>query len=199
MQEEGITPDAITFDALIDVTEEMGGTATAWWSRRRNRATCDARMSSVCSTCTASRRRDGGRASLRLRRMRSRVGALDARRRGQGTRAIWIKRRCRRVNRAHAVQIAISIRIQVVTGWKHSTVFGHSPVKERVVALWGTQLPFDVPDHNIGCVGGARGSARVVSQDELLSLVRFLGEQGGAAEEFQPQSAGLKANDPTEQ
>jgi hypothetical protein len=69
-------------------------------------------------------------------------------------------------------------QIQVVTGWgKHSTVFGYSPVKERVLALLsGLNSPFIVPEYNIGCVVAERGDVRAwLVRDELLSLVRFLG------------------------
>ena len=87
-------------------------------------------------------------------------------------------------------------QIQVVTGWgKHSTVFGHSPVKERVLALLGgLNSPFDVPDHNIGCVVADRGDVRAwLVRDELLSLVRFLGGNRDALKRnFNPKSAGIK-------
>ena len=210
MQEEGITPDAITFDALIDVTEEMGqwDRATAWLEQAQEQG--HLRCEDELGVLDLHRIRSAGTAQtvLRwwLRRMRSRALApLDAAAAGRGTRAILDKASGAAVSTAPMpVQIRdLPPQIQVVTGWgKHSTVFGHSPVKERVVALLGgLNSPFDVPDHNIGCVVAERGEVRAwLVRDELLSLVRFLGGNKEALRRnFNPKSAGLKANDPTEQ
>uniref|UniRef100_A0A7S0T1H9 Uncharacterized protein n=1 Tax=Mantoniella antarctica TaxID=81844 RepID=A0A7S0T1H9_9CHLO len=86
-------------------------------------------------------------------------------------------------------------QIQVVTGWgKHSTVFGYSPVKERVIALLGgLNSPFDVPEHNIGCVVAEKREVRAwLVRDELLSLVRFLGGNKDALRRnFNPRGVGL--------
>lgn len=209
MQEEGITPDAITFDALIDVTEEMGqwDRATAWLEQAQEQG--HLRCEDELGVLDLHRIRSAGTAQtvLRwwLRRMRSRALApLDAAAAGRGTRAILDKASGAAGSSAPMpVQIRdLPPQIQVVTGWgKHSTVFGHSPVKERVVALLGgLNSPFDVPDHNIGCVVAERGEVRAwLVRDELLSLVRFLGGNKDALRRnFNPKSAGLKVNDPTE-
>ena len=128
--------------------------------------------------------------------MRSRALApLDVRAAGQGTRIILesatrgatVSRKSKNVRTCSAslseADIPLQIRdlpdqIQVVTGWgKHSTVFGYSPVKERVLALLGgLNSPFIVPEYNIGCVVAERGEVRAwLVRGELLSLVRFLG------------------------
>ena len=203
MQEEGIAPDAITFDALIDVTEEMGqwDRATAWLEQAQEQG--HLRCEDELGVLDLHRIRSAGTAQtvLRwwLRRMRSRALApLDAAAAGRGTRAILDKASGAAVSTAPMpVQIRdLPPQIQVVTGWgKHSTVFGHSPVKERVVALLGgLNSPFDVPDHNIGCVVAERGEVRAwLVRDELLSLVRFLGGNKEALRSnFNPKSAGLK-------
>ena len=79
-------------------------------------------------------------------------------------------------------------------------MFGHSPVKERVVALLGgSTRPSTSPIITSGASWRSEGSARVVVRDELLSLVRFLGGNKDALRRnFNPKSAGLKVNDPTE-
>ena len=214
MQEEGIAPDAITFDALIDVTEETGqwDRATAWLEQAQERGFL--RCEDELGVLDLHRIRSAGTAQtvLRwwLRRMRGRALApLDAAAAGRGTRAILETAGAKVGGRGekgvqktngNASSIPVQIRdlppqIQVVTGWgKHSTVFGHSPVKERVVALLGgLNSPFDVPDHNIGCVVADRGEVRAwLVRDELLSLVRFLGGNRDALKRnFNPKSAGL--------
>ena len=55
--------------------------------------------------------------------------------------------------------------------------------------------PFDVPDHNIGCVVADRGDVRAwLVRDELLSLVRFLGGNRDALKRnFRPEERGHQA------
>lgn len=207
MQEEGIAPDAITFDALIDVAEETGqwDRATAWLEQAQEEG--HLRCEDELGVLDLHRIRSAGTAQtvLRwwLRRMRARALApLDAAAAGRGTRAILEKTAGVASGSNGAVaSLPAQIRdlpeqIQVVTGWgKHSTVFGHSPVKERVLALLGgLNSPFDVPDHNIGCVVADRGDVRAwLVRDELLSLVRFLGGNRDALKRnFNPKSAGIK-------
>lgn len=200
MQEEGIAPDALTFDALINVCEEMGqwDRATAWLEHAQEQG--HLRCEDELGVLDLHRIRSAGTAQtvLRwwLRRMRSRALApLDVRAAGQGTRIILesatrgatVSRKSNNVRTCSAslseADIPLQIRdlpdqIQVVTGWgKHSTVFGYSPVKERVLALLGgLNSPFIVPEYNIGCVVAERGEVRAwLVRDELLSLVRFLG------------------------
>jgi pentatricopeptide repeat protein len=196
MQEEGITPDALTFDALINVCEEMGqwDRATAWLEQAQEQG--HFRCEDELGVLDLHRIRSAGTAQtvLRwwLRRMRSRALApLDMRAAGQGTRIILENatmgnsRKNRRTHDAFLLDANIPLQIrdlpdqiQVVTGWgKHSTVFGYSPVKERVLALLsGLNSPFIVPEYNIGCVVAERGDVRAwLVRDELLSLVRFLG------------------------
>ena len=200
MQEEGIAPDALTFDALINVCEEMGqwDRATAWLEHAQEQG--HLRCEDELGVLDLHRIRSAGTAQtvLRwwLRRMRSRALApLDVRAAGQGTRIILesatrgatVSRKSKNVRTCSAslseADIPLQIRdlpdqIQVVTGWgKHSTVFGYSPVKERVLALLGgLNSPFIVPEYNIGCVVAERGEVRAwLVRDELLSLVRFLG------------------------
>jgi pentatricopeptide repeat protein len=207
MQEEGIAPDAITFDALIDVAEETGqwDRATAWLEQAQEEG--HLRCEDELGVLDLHRIRSAGTAQtvLRwwLRRMRARALApLDAAAAGRGTRAILEKTAgvasgSNGTNASLPAQIRdLPEQIQVVTGWgKHSTVFGHSPVKERVLALLGgLNSPFDVPDHNIGCVVADRGDVRAwLVRDELLSLVRFLGGNRDALKRnFNPKSAGIK-------
>ena len=203
MQEEGIAPDAITFDALIDVAEETGqwDRATAWLEQAQEEG--HLRCEDELGVLDLHRIRSAGTAQtvLRwwLRRMRARALApLDAAAAGRGTRAI-LEKTAGVTNGKNAIPAQIRDlpeQIQVVTGWgKHSTVYGHSPVKERVLALLGgLNSPFDVPDHNIGCVVADRGDVRAwLVRDELLSLVRFLGGNRDALKRnFNPKSAGLK-------
>ena len=211
MQEEGIAPDALTFDALIDVCEEMGqwDRATAWLEQAQEQG--HLRCEDELGVLDLHRIRSAGTAQtvLRwwLRRMRSRALApLDVRAAGQGTRAILEStvsgKKVPKEQDAAGASSAIPVQIrdlpeqiQVVTGWgKHSTVFGYSPVKERVIALLGgLNSPFDVPDHNIGCVVAHRGEVRAwLVRDELLSLVRFLGGNKEALRRnFNPRSVGL--------
>ena len=206
MQEEGIAPDAITFDALIDVAEETGqwDRATAWLEQAQEEG--HLRCEDELGVLDLHRIRSAGTAQtvLRwwLRRMRARALApLDAAAAGRGTRAILEKTAGVAGSHGSGASLPAQIRdlpeqIQVVTGWgKHSTVFGHSPVKERVLALLGgLNSPFDVPDHNIGCVVADRGDVRAwLVRDELLSLVRFLGGNRDALKRnFNPKSAGIK-------
>jgi pentatricopeptide repeat protein len=203
MQEEGIAPDAITFDALIDVAEETGqwDRATAWLEQAQEEG--HLRCEDELGVLDLHRIRSAGTAQtvLRwwLRRMRARALApLDAAAAGRGTRAILEKTAgvAKGQNGVPAQIRDLPEQIQVVTGWgKHSTVFGHSPVKERVLALLGgLNSPFDVPDHNIGCVVADRGDVRAwLVRDELLSLVRFLGGNKDALKRnFNPKSAGIK-------
>ena len=206
MQEEGIAPDAITFDALIDVAEETGqwDRATAWLEQAQEEG--HLRCEDELGVLDLHRIRSAGTAQtvLRwwLRRMRARALApLDAAAAGRGTRAILEKTAGVAGPDGTGASLPAQIRdlpeqIQVVTGWgKHSTVFGHSPVKERVLALLGgLNSPFDVPDHNIGCVVADRGDVRAwLVRDELLSLVRFLGGNREALKRnFNPKSAGIK-------
>ena len=72
------------------------------------------------------------------------------------------------INLHHYIQ-DLPQEIQLVTGWgKHSTVFGHSPVKERVKALLDSlDSPFAVPEHNIGCLVADRGKAVQVEHIRL--------------------------------
>ena len=212
MQEEGIAPDAITFDALIDVAEETGqwDRATAWLEQAQEEG--HLRCEDELGVLDLHRIRSAGTAQtvLRwwLRRMRARALApLDATSAGRGTRAILEKTVLPSVvgaladQKTQPSQLPAQIRdlpeqIQVVTGWgKHSQVFGRSPVKERVLALLGgLNSPFDVPEHNIGCVVADRGDVRAwLVRDELLSLVRFLGGNKDALKRnFNPKSAGIK-------
>jgi|TARA_B100001142_G_C14297505_1_gene641471 hypothetical protein len=214
MQEEGITPDSLTFDALIDVCEETGqwDRATSWLEKAQEQG--HLRCEDELGVLDLHRIRSAGTAQtvLRwwLRRMRSRALApLDVRAAGQGTRAILESAKKsgsvsdanggrNSVNLITRCTIPVQIRelpeqIQVVTGWgKHSTVFGCSPVKERVLALLdGLNSPFFVPDHNIGCVIADRGEVRAwLVRDELLSLVRFLGGNKDALKRnFNPLSS----------
>ena len=208
MQEEGIAPDALTFDALIDVCEEMGqwDRATAWLEQAQEQGYL--RCEDELGVLDLHRIRSAGTAQtvLRwwLRRMRSRALApLDVRAAGQGTRAIFES--AAKVAEGSSTAMAgagipVQIRdlpeqIQVVTGWgKHSTVFGYSPVKERVIALLGgLNSPFDVPEHNIGCVVAEKREVRAwLVRDELLSLVRFLGGNKDALRRnFNPRGVGL--------
>jgi len=181
MSAEGITPNALTFDALIDVCEEMGqwDRATSWLEQAQ--AAGHLRCEDDLGVLDLHRIRSAGTAQcvLRwwLRRMRQRALApLDVRAAGAGTRALVSGLTGKR-------EIPVTIRdlpeeIQVVTGWgKHSTVYGHSPVKERTMAtLKRLNSPFEVPAHNIGCLIANRGAVRTwLVRDELLSLVRFLG------------------------
>jgi hypothetical protein len=115
---------------------------------------------------------------------------LDVRAAGVGTRALVS-------GLAGKKELPVTIRdlpeeIQVVTGWgKHSTVYGHSPVKERTLAtLNRLNSPFEVPSHNIGCLVANRGTVRTwLVRDELLSLVRFLGGNRDALKRnFNPAS-----------
>ena len=218
MQEEGIAPDALTFDALIDVCEEMGqwDRATAWLVQAQEQG--HLRCEDELGILNLHRIRSAGTAQavLRwwLRRMRSRALApLDVHAAGQGTRAILENAKNKgpthttarvsasagnsAVHQKNAIPVQIRDlpeQIQVVTGWgKHSTVFGYSPVKERVIALLdGLNSPFSVPVHNIGCVVAERGEVRAwLVRDELLSLVRFLGGNKEALKRnFNPRSAG---------
>ena len=78
-------------------------------------------------------------------------------------------------------------------------MFGYSPVKERVIALLdGLNSPFEVPDHNIGCVTADRGEVRAwLVKDEMLSLVRFLGGNKDALRRnFNPLSVGIRRERP---
>ena len=195
MTVEGVSPDALTFDALIDVCEEMGqwDRATSWLEQAQAEGyfQCEDDL----GVLDLHRIRSAGTAQcvLRwwLRRMRKRALApLDVRAAGKGTRAL--------VSSIGSKQeIPVDIRdlpetIQVVTGWgKHSTVYGHSPVKERTIAtLSRLDSPFEVPPHNIGCVVANRGAVRTwLVRDELLSLVRFLGGNRDALRRnFNPDS-----------
>ena len=218
MQKEGILADALTFDALIDVCEETGqwDRATAWLEQAQEQG--HLRCEDELGVLDLHRVRSAGTAQtvLRwwLRRMRSRALApLDVRAAGQGTRAIL--ENAARGSRFHEdersdrfdahvsprLSVPIQIRdlpekIQVITGWgKHSNVFGYSPVKERVIALLdGLNSPFEVPDHNIGCVIADRGEVRAwLVKDEMLSLVRFLGGNKDALRRnFNPLSVGKR-------
>tara|TARA_B100000405_G_scaffold29665_1_gene20951 strand:+ start:669 stop:3179 length:2511 start_codon:yes stop_codon:yes gene_type:complete len=218
MQKEGILADALTFDALIDVCEETGqwDRATAWLEQAQEQG--HLRCEDELGVLDLHRVRSAGTAQtvLRwwLRRMRSRALApLDVRAAGQGTRVIL--ENAARGSRFHEdersdrfdahvsprLSVPIQIRdlpekIQVITGWgKHSNVFGYSPVKERVIALLdGLNSPFEVPDHNIGCVTADRGEVRAwLVKDEMLSLVRFLGGNKDALRRnFNPLSVGKR-------
>ena len=222
MQKEGIVPDALTFDALIDVCEETGqwDRATAWLEQAQEQG--HLRCEDELGVLDLHRVRSPGTAQtvLRwwLRRMRSRALApLDVRAAGQGTRIII--ENAARGTQVHEAQqsdrfdvcvsprpsVPIQIRdlpeeIQIITGWgKHSTVFGYSPVKERVIALLdGLNSPFEVPDHNIGCVTADRGEVRAwLVKDEMLSLVRFLGGNKDALRRnFTPLSVGIRRERP---
>ena len=201
MSREGITPDALTFDALIDVCEEMGqwDRATTWLEQAQAEGffQCEDDL----GVLDLHRIRSAGTAQcvLRwwLRRMRQRALApLDVRAAGKGTRALVSGLT------AGKKSIPVDIRdlpeeIQVVTGWgKHSTVYGHSPVKERAVAtLSRLNSPFEVPSHNIGCLVADRGAVRAwLVRDELLSLVRFLsGNRDALRRNFNPESGPLSA------
>ena len=197
---EGITPNALTFDALIDVCEEMGqwDRATTWLEQAQ--AAGYFRCEDDLGVLDLHRIRSAGTAQcvLRwwLRRMRQRALApLDVQSAGKGTRALVSGLTGKR-------DIPVSIRdlpeeIQVVTGWgKHSTVYGHSPVKERAIATLGRlDSPFSIPAHNIGCLVADRGAVRAwLVRDELLSLVRFLGGNRDALRRnFNPASGPVKA------
>jgi pentatricopeptide repeat protein len=201
MTSEGITPNALTFDALIDVCEEMGqwDRATSWLEQAQ--AAGHFRCEDDLGVLDLHRIRSAGTAQcvLRwwLRRMRQRALApLDVRAAGKGTRALVSGLT------AGKNEIPIDIRdlpeqIQVVTGWgKHSTVYGHSPVKERTVATLGRlNSPFAVPQSNIGCLIADRGAVRTwLVRDELLSLVRFLGGNKDALRRnFNPESGPVSA------
>ena len=202
MTVEGVSPDALTFDALIDVCEEMGqwDRATSWLEQAQAEGyfQCEDDL----GVLDLHRIRSAGTAQcvLRwwLRRMRKRALApLDVRAAGKGTRALVS-------NIGGKQEIPVDIRdlpetIQVVTGWgKHSTVYGHSPVKERTIAtLSRLDSPFEVPPHNIGCVVANRGAVRTwLVRDELLSLVRFLGGNRDALRRnFNPESGPPSARD----
>lgn len=195
MLAEGITPNSLTFDALIDVCEEMGqwDRATSWLEQAQ--AAGHLRCEDDLGVLDLHRIRSAGTAQcvLRwwLRRMRTRALApLDVRAAGVGTRALVS-------GLAGKKELPVTIRdlpeeIQVVTGWgKHSTVYGHSPVKERTLAtLNRLNSPFEVPSHNIGCLVANRGAVRTwLVRDELLSLVRFLGGNRDALKRnFNPAS-----------
>ena len=202
MTVEGVSPDALTFDALIDVCEEMGqwDRATSWLEQAQ--ADGYFQCEDDLGVLDLHRIRSAGTAQcvLRwwLRRMRKRALApLDVRAAGKGTRALVS-------NIGGKQEIPVDIRdlpetIQVVTGWgKHSTVYGHSPVKERTIAtLSRLDSPFEVPSHNIGCVVANRGAVRTwLVRDELLSLVRFLGGNRDALRRnFNPESGPPSARD----
>ena len=195
MTSEGIVPNALTFDALIDVCEEMGqwDRATTWLEQAQ--AAGHFQCEDDLGVLDLHRIRSAGTAQcvLRwwLRRMRQRALApLDVRAAGKGTRALvsGLKNKS---------EMPIDIRdlpeeIQVVTGWgKHSTVYGHSPVKERTIAtLSRLDSPFEVPSHNIGCLVADRGAVRTwLVRDELFSLIRFLGGNRDALKRnFNPAS-----------
>jgi len=100
--------------------------------------------------------------------------------------------------------LPVSIRdlpeeISVVTGWgKHSTVYGRSPVKTRVLAtMKALNSPFTVPEKNIGSVVAERGAVRSwLVKEELLSLGRFLlGNKDALKRNFNPMSGPRKVTD----
>ena len=130
-----------------------------------------------------------------LRRMRQRALApMDIQSAGKGTRTL--------LTGTSKETLPISIRdlpdeISVVTGWgKHSTVYGRSPVKTRVLAtMKALNSPFTVPEKNIGSVVAERGAVRSwLVKEELLSLGRFLLESRRVKKELQPDERSEKSH-----
>ena len=197
-----ILPDALTFDALIDVCEEMGqwDRATQYLEDAQNKfgyLGCEDEL----GVLDLHRVRSAGTAQcvLRwwLRRMRQRALApMDIQSAGKGTRTL--------LTGSSKETLPISIRdlpeeISVVTGWgKHSTVYGRSPVKTRVLAtMKALNSPFTVPEKNIGSVVAERGAVRSwLVKEELLSLGRFLlGNKDALKRNFNPMSGPRKVTD----
>ena len=197
-----IIPDALTFDALIDVCEEMGqwDRATQYLEDAQNKygyLGCEDEL----GVLDLHRVRSAGTAQcvLRwwLRRMRQRALApMDIQSAGKGTRTL--------LNGTSKETLPISIRdlpeeISVVTGWgKHSTVYGRSPVKTRVLAtMKALNSPFTVPERNIGSVVADRGAVRSwLVKEELLSLGRFLlGNKDALKRNFNPMSGPHQVTD----
>ena len=197
-----IFPDALTFDALIDVCEEMGqwDRATQYLEDAQNKygyLGCEDEL----GVLDLHRVRSAGTAQcvLRwwLRRMRQRALApMDIQSAGKGTRTL--------LTGTSKETLPISIRdlpdeISVVTGWgKHSTVYGRSPVKTRVLAtMKALNSPFTVPEKNIGSVVAERGAVRSwLVKEELLSLGRFLlGNRDALKRNFNPMSGPRKVTD----
>ena len=202
-----ISPDALTFDALIDVCEEMGqwDRATQYLEDAQGKygyLKCEDEL----GVLDLHRVRSAGTAQcvLRwwLRRMRQRALApMDIQSAGKGTRQLLQKGTMKSQQK---IDLPVSIRdlpdeIQVVTGWgKHSTVYGRSPVKTRVLAtMKALNSPFTVPQTNIGCIVADRGAVRSwLVKEELLSLARFLlGNKDALKRNFNPLSGPNKVTD----
>ncbi|KAK3277127.1 hypothetical protein CYMTET_14846, partial [Cymbomonas tetramitiformis] len=160
MRGKGCKPDHITFNLLISLCEEAGqwDQATEWLETAMKQG-----MYKCCSSDFAE---------LDLHNVRSAGTAQTILR--------WWLRQLRNISLVDKHQ-RLPMQLQVITGWgKHSSVTGHSPVKERVIFLLDTlDSPFSVPSTNKGCLlaEGAVVNKWLVA-DELLSLMRFLSGNG---------------------